>query len=545
MDISQTKVPNEGDPRARLWFVGEAPGAYEEEQGRPFVGPAGQKLMDGLSACGIGRKDVFLANCCNYRPAGNDFGLLEGSPQLEQSLSDLFSLARAYHPHCIGLLGAVPLRIFTKYSSISSYRGSILCADVTGGTKVIPTYHPSYILRVPSDYPIWLNDLKRIVADAAFPDLRLTDRQYIIDPSPDRLHQIHELVLSSSHVAVDIECTRAPELAIICVGLGLSAHIATCLPYTATNFSWLKNVLEDETIRKIFHNGQFDVEVLHLRGIEVRNFWFDTMVAQHILEPELPKRLDHLTSIYTREPYYKAEGRGALPEDTKAWSSKTNKADVYVYNAKDCAVTYEIHEHQLKELTERGLWNIYNFEHSLIPVATHISRSGIGVDQGLRTQIRLGLERKLQSQEQHLSTLTGQTINIGSPKQVSNLLLDMGLKREGKSTGEDALISLIGFCTTRIESLVQEKRVSEWKRRRDIVQLILDIRETRKYLSSYVNVRLSDDGRLRSSYGVAATETGRWSARKYVDGTGLNAQTFPRGDIDFEEDEGLEGSPAA
>ena len=542
--ISSKRVNNEGDPRSKLWLIGEAPGETEERLGRPFIGPSWDMVLGpALASLGKKREEVFIANLCPYRPSRNNFEFLEGSTQLSQGVSELASLATIHKPNCILLLGAKPLKAFTSHESIGTWRGSILPSSLVAGQKVMATYHPAAVIREIKQYPIFQIDLKRAINESQFPELSYSKRNYVLNPPvADLKHWIGYIKRNCDIISVDIESIRKGQ-SIICVGFGLSSDLAICVGWDSPEkVSLIREILEDPQIEKIFHNGTFDTEVLFLNGINVKGYHFDTMVAAHVMEPELRRGLDFLTSIYTREPYYKKEGRAALPDDSKAWSSKDNKDDVFIYNGKDCAVTFEIYESQLRELHEQGLWSFFRYEMSLVPVATHISRSGIRVNLDLLDRLRVDLEQRISSDQNHLYGLIGKEVNVNSNPQVCKLLfedlkLPKRLKDSKLTTGNDALISLTGYCKSRLAILKQDSSIKEWKQKLDVLTVIISIRENRKLLSSYVKMKLSNDGRARSTYKVAATKTGRFGASKYVDDTGLNSQTFPRGDIELSEGE--------
>jgi len=136
-------VPGEGAARPALVFIGEGPGAEEDAQGRPFVGPAGQLLDKMIIAMGLARQEVFITNVVKCRPPGNrnpePSEVLACSGFLEQQLASLA-------PQVICTLGNVPLRALfgAEQPGITRSHGQIL---TWRGITVIPTFHPSYLLR--------------------------------------------------------------------------------------------------------------------------------------------------------------------------------------------------------------------------------------------------------------------------------------------------------------------------------------------------------------------------------------------------------------
>lgn len=539
--IGKIHVPSEGNPESKLWLIGEAPGEHEEKALKPFVGPSGEKLNQVLSACGVSRENVYITNLSPYRPAGNKFEHLRDTDVLKDSVENLLKRIEKYRPNCIGLLGANPLEYITGKHNINYYRGSILPYNKNGQyvCKVIPTYHPSYILRVPEKYPVFLQDFRRIAGDSKYPDLRYRERTYVVDPGPVELVDWINEIYKRGLVTVDIEnykTTVPGESGIVCVGFGLSADLGVCLPFTSHNAFHIKNILEDENIKKIFHFGASDTEKLYLAGIITRGYHGDTIVTQHVLEPEMPRSLAYLTSIYTREPYYKKEGRGEIPEDTKVWGKRIEKKELYIYNCKDVCTTFEIYEQQIEEIKQRKLVEYYDYKMSLLPIAQNIGRAGMLMDMELLPIFSAAIDKRIATYQFCLEGLAGMEVNVNSYKQCCNLLYTkMGLpvrtKDHNRTSDENALISLLGYCENKLSILKSKESQEKWSTKKEIVHCMMKIRALRKKKSSYIDMPISEDHRVRSTYDVTGTNTTRWSCSMYVDDTGLNAQTLPRDEI--------------
>jgi DNA polymerase len=126
--------------------VGEAPGADEDEQGRPFVGRAGQLLTDIIvKGMKLARKDVYICNILNCRPPGNRNPLPEEINQCEPFLKKQLQLIR---PRVICALGKFAAQTLLKMETpITALRGRFYDYE---GIKLMPTYHPAYLLRNPS-----------------------------------------------------------------------------------------------------------------------------------------------------------------------------------------------------------------------------------------------------------------------------------------------------------------------------------------------------------------------------------------------------------
>ncbi len=146
--LAQTRknvVFGAGSLSAQVVFVGEAPGADEDEQGVPFVGKAGQLLTNIITAMGLTRKEVYICNILKCRPPGNRTPLPEEIRLCEPFLKRQLSLIS---PQIICALGSVAAKALLRTETpISAMRGRFQLYE---GIKLMPTYHPAYLLRNPS-----------------------------------------------------------------------------------------------------------------------------------------------------------------------------------------------------------------------------------------------------------------------------------------------------------------------------------------------------------------------------------------------------------
>ena len=134
-----------GNPKANLMFVGEAPGADEDIQGEPFVGRAGQLLTKIIEAIGLGRTDVYIANVLKCRPPGN-----RNPEQVEVSTCQPFLQRQidTVRPKVIVALGTFAAQtLLGTDTPISRLRGRV--HDFRDGIRLIPTFHPAFLLRSP------------------------------------------------------------------------------------------------------------------------------------------------------------------------------------------------------------------------------------------------------------------------------------------------------------------------------------------------------------------------------------------------------------
>jgi uracil-DNA glycosylase len=149
-----------GNPVAELMFVGEAPGADEDVQGEPFVGRAGQLLTKIIEAIGLSRADVYIANVIKCRPPGNRNPAPE---EVNTCQPFLFRQIDIIQPRVIVALGTFAAHtLLATDVPISRIRGVV--HDFRGGSKLIPTFHPAFLLRSPErKRDVW-EDMKKVRA---------------------------------------------------------------------------------------------------------------------------------------------------------------------------------------------------------------------------------------------------------------------------------------------------------------------------------------------------------------------------------------------
>jgi uracil-DNA glycosylase len=149
-----------GSPTAQLMFVGEAPGADEDTQGEPFVGRAGQLLTKIIEAIELKRSDVYIANVIKCRPPGN-----RNPEPFEVATCEpfLFHQIDIIRPKVIVALGTFAAQALLKTDTpISRLRGTV--QSFRGGIKLVPTFHPAFLLRSPDrKRDVW-EDMKKVRA---------------------------------------------------------------------------------------------------------------------------------------------------------------------------------------------------------------------------------------------------------------------------------------------------------------------------------------------------------------------------------------------
>lgn len=321
----------------KIFVLGEAYGEQEEKERTPFVGPSGWLLTNLLQEAGIERSQCFLTNVFNLRPPGNKIETLccpisgpriqgmgslaktlylreEFMPELERLQDELIEV----NPNVIIALGNTALWALTNSTGIMKARGvACLSTHTVKGFKLVPTYHPAYILRNWNERPVTVIDLIKARREAEYPEIRRPKREIWIEPEIIDIKMFFQKHVKN-FISVDIETVGDQ---ITCIGFAPNPQIALVIPIfdfrkkdrnywdqrdEYTVWMIIKSVLENGRIRKLFQNGMYDIAFLYRSmAIRVRNADEDTMLMHHALYPESLKGLGFLGSIYTDEGAWK------------------------------------------------------------------------------------------------------------------------------------------------------------------------------------------------------------------------------------------------
>lgn len=322
----------------KILILGEAWGEREEQERAPFVGASGWHLTQMLSEAGINRADCYLTNVFNRRPRANkieDFcgPKSEGIPGLpmfdkgkyfraefEPELDRLQQEILDVNPNLIIALGNTACWALLGVTSISKRRGTVASSThCVSGYKVLPTYHPAAVLRQWELRAVTVLDFAKGKVESDFPEVIRPEREVWIEPNLEDLERFSDVYLQkATRLSVDIETAGVQ---ITCIGFAPSSRIALVVPFvdhrrakgnywpsTGSELAAWRFVIRVLSLpcEKLFQNGLYDISFLwRSYGIRVRNPAHDTMLLHHALQPESPKALDFLGSVYTNEASWK------------------------------------------------------------------------------------------------------------------------------------------------------------------------------------------------------------------------------------------------
>lgn len=519
-------------------LVGEAPAGAEMQTGRPFTGGAGVVLSHSLSRSGISMHECFQTNVCHVPAPGNSFSnfykkenqlaLVQGMLQLQADISNI-------KPNIVVPLGAGALQVITGKKGIDKWRGSILESSLVKGIKSVATYNPAYTLRVYEAKAIMELDFVRVREESRTAEINLPNRVHHLNPPLAERTILRDEMLTSSWLSVDIECwldnTGIWRLA--CVGFSDRPDRSLVIPANSTSALLDIRILCESSVPKVFQNGQFDTAVLRDNGIQVKNYAWDTMYGHHALFVEaagggdemsvlqgkkkmsvFKKGLGFQTSIYTREPFYKDDG--------KLWKDDGNLEMFWLYNGRDAAVTMEIRNVQELELDSFGTRCVLDHEMALVHPLIYATQRGILIDKAKREFLRTEYNLQIERLQYFLDAGAGKPVNVKSPdmKWLLYELLKLPPKMKKRKKADGTYASTITADKDAVNELAG-------KYKNPLLLTILRIRELRDYLERYIDVPVGADGRMRSLSDPSGTRSGRLAYRKGLDGTGTNLQTIP------------------
>jgi DNA polymerase I-like protein with 3'-5' exonuclease and polymerase domains/uracil-DNA glycosylase len=548
-------------------IVGEAPGEEEIIRREPFVGASGAELNRMLHEAGIARSECFITNVCRERPPDNDISLwvtrtkshvtegmtpyLDGwiRPVVASGMELLWKEINLVRPNVILALGNVSLWALTGKWGIKNWRGSSLSSlsklipqdgeSTLTSVKVIPAYHPAYILRDWSERAITINDLKRLRAASSSPTISRPRYEFILRPSFEQVSSYLRNLYANLNagpavLSVDIE-TRGGHIA--CLGIATTRLSAICIPFMCVERRegyWneaeeyaiilqLHKVLTHPNARVVGQNFIYDSQYIYRWWGFVPNFSRDTMLGHHSCFSGLPKGLGYLASMYCEYyVYWKDEG--------KNWDPKVGEEQLWHYNCLDCVYTLECDEVIQENVTSLGLREPHDFQQSLFwPVLQAMVR-GVRVDEQRRSTFAMELSDEIAARESWFKEILGHPLNPRSPKQMKELFYEDFKQPEIRNRKTKQVT---------LDDEAMQKIAAREPLLRPLLRRISEHRSLGVFLSTFVGAKLDSDHRLRSSFNIAGTETYRFSSSQNAFDSGLNFQNIPKGG---ETEEGVVGT---
>lgn len=522
----QRSTINQIKPDAKICFIADYPSFADAQVNQGYSDSAGSVLAQCLGHAGLSMAEAsiifVIPEPCSqatafkfWTPKG---GFTTQATAYFQQLKEAIKEANAnvYVP-----LGEIGLQALTNKKGITKWRGSILeSISFYSSIKVIPSIDPRTALRQYL-YRYYLSyDLKRAKEESFTTEIDLPKRNLIVQPSYTEALAFLDHCKKVESVAVDIEVYK---MEVSCISFAPDSLLCMSIPFDARwtleeeKTLWLSvaDLLENPKISKKFQNGMFDISFLLSRNnIIVQGYIHDTMVKHHLNYPDFPKGLGFITSLYTREPYYKDEGKTWF-NDLKGGTGSIDQ--FYIYNAKDSAVTFEADGPITIELERYKNTETYEFNQKLFKPLLYMCARGILVDESALAEHRKEARETRDKLQEKLNELCGFNLNVSSPVQCKKYFYEtLNLPKQMKKS-KDSKTGL------RKESVSSDDKAMKRLIRKfncEEAKLVTQIRKYRKLIGTYLEVCYDDDKRLRCSFNMAGTATGRLSSSETIFGTG-------------------------
>lgn len=337
--------------------------------------------------------------------------------------------------------------------------------------------------------------------------------EYKLIDNEEEMDRICDFFMTKEFVSIDTETTSTDAIRAELVGLSFSVeeNKAFYVPLPANREEALKYVrifkplYENDNILKIGQNIKYDYEVLNNYGVTLQGKMFDTMIAHYLIQPELHHNMDYMAeTLLGYRTIHIEELIG--PKGKKQKNMRDlSPTDICEYAAEDADITLRLKhllEPRLKELgLEELFWNI---EMPLVRVLADMELNGVCLDtEALQETSRIFTDR-MKQYEQEIYKEAGETFNIGSPKQVGDILfgkLQIMDKPKKTKTGQ--------YVTS-------EEVLQSLEAKHPVVRNILNYRGMKKLLSTYIDAlpKLINPrtGHIHTSFNQAQTATGRLSS---------------------------------
>lgn len=544
-----------GSIPSNIAIVTEYATADDIWRGYPLAGNSGTEFSKMLHEARITLTSCYRTPVLKYRAPGDnpsrlystvkkkaqEFGLTEvvngtyTTATMANTLQELASELQQVSPRVIIALGDFAMWALTGiYGSVDTWRGSHLECNLPGlsHVTVIPTYTPAYIFKMWQVRGFAVRDLQRAQAISETPALYSPPAyQFHTQPTYDQVMSILHSLLDQAKtqptpllLANDIE-TIARHIS--CIGLAWNVREALCIPFmTLDGHYWteaqeisimelLKELCTHPNVEGIGQNFNYDSQHYAKHYGFIPNCPHDTMIAQHVLFPGIPKSLDFLSSMYCHwHRYWKDEinDYNRLPE---------NMQEYWTYNCKDVCVTFEVWNVLQGLLTYLNRQAQYDFLYEVSLSALNCMLRGIRVNQEARSKVAGRLMEVISEYDQLINEITGIELNVGSPAQMKkffydDLRLPIQLDRKTRKP----------TCSAKALQKIAEKEA--------LVKPLCDLIEKRRsvgvFLSTFCLMPLDSDGRMRCSFNVCGTETFRFSSSTNAFGSGGNLQNIPKGE---------------
>lgn len=519
-----------------LMIIGEAPGGTEDDLNIPFVGEAGDILMDFLVRAGFDLDKTYITNAVKCRPPRNRTPSREEMKACRVHIEHEIKLV---NPKVIMLLGSTAVKLFRIKDKIGTIHGQLFKKQLPEWEDspeflIVPSWHPAAFLHRPNpqfkiraldDY-VYAKNLLSGGAEAK----KFYRASYKLCDTVDKVKEAITYLKGFKRFAFDTESRSLGifKQPMIMVQLSRGKDQTFIIPFyrhhPEAEGEWklrpqwnnserdqvieeLKSLFEDENIDKIAHNIKYDLSVMKRHcGIEIKGMLWDTLLIHHLLEARSPHGLEIVCDLEfatgdweQQITPYVGTGKEKKPYDL------IPDEDFWQYAATDAEMTYRLLSEKLMDrfFAKENLWNLYMEEtYPAIRALAKGEMEGNRLHLDAIAKLEKEYDRDLENTVTRCRELTKPDFNPGSPEQVKDALVAQGFSDKilkptapsGYTTAKSVLTDLAG------ES--------------ELIQKILDYRTVNKLKTTYINRALESidtDGRIRISFNQAGTVSGRLS----------------------------------
>lgn len=263
-----------------------------------------------------------------------------------------------------------------------------------------------------------------------------------------------------------------------------------------------KSVFANKKNKKVCQNGKYDISVMRGLGIEVENFFFDTMVASYIIDPDQKHGMDDLSEKYLNyKPIPLSSLIGEKKDPTKIYDAEVEKLSDYA--AEDADITFQLYEILSKIIKKDNLEKVaFDVDFPLIPVLEAMEYEGVKIDKSALESYSKELQKLINGYTKKIYKSAGEEFNISSPKQLQVILFEkLGLE-SGRKTKT-------GFST-------DARALENLRGEHEIIEMILNYRQASKLKSTYTdslpNLINPKTGRVHTDFNQTVAATGRLSS---------------------------------
>jgi len=346
-----------------------------------------------------------------------------------------------------------------------------------------------------------------------FDSVATVAHSYKIVQTDAEIDDLIGILSTSSEICFDTETTSVEPFKADLVGMSFAvkAHEAFYVPLPQNRaeaqkiLERFRPIFESKNSDKIGQNIKFDLLMLDRYGITVQGRLFDTMVAHYLLNPELRHGMDYMAETVLNyrtihiEELIGAKGKNQLTMD------RVSLDKIAEYAAEDADITLQLHAVLAQKIGENHLEHLfYDIEMPLVRVLAKMEKNGVLIDDFALAQSSQTMTAALTKIEREIKQMAGYNINVGSPKQVGELLFDrLKIAEKAKKTKTGQYVT-------------DEETLESLRPKHPIVAKILDYRGLKKLLSTYIDALPAlinpTTGKVHTSFNQTVTATGRLSS---------------------------------